>query len=155
RADRDSDPDSGAGADADRSRPPGEAAADVGAPSSRGRRFHALHLHAEGGLGAVYLARDGELNREVALKRIKAGYADDPDSRARFVAEAEIAGGLEHPGVVPVYGLGTDDRGRPYYAMRFVKGHSLKEAADRFHADGRLRDDPGERALELRKLLGR
>ena len=56
-------------------------------------------------------------------------------SRQRFVAEAEITGGLEHPGVVPVYGLGTDAGGRPYYAMRFIKGDSLKEAIDRFHKD--------------------
>mgnify|MGYP000187336175 CR=1 FL=1 len=50
--------------------------------------------------------------------------------------EAEITGGLEHPGIVPVYGLGTYDGGRPYYAMRFIKGDSLKEAIEHFHADG-------------------
>jgi eukaryotic-like serine/threonine-protein kinase len=49
-------------------------------------------------------------------------HIDDPVSRQRFVAEAEITGGLEHPGVVPVYGLGTDSFGHPYYAMRFIKG---------------------------------
>ena len=45
-----------------------------------------------------------------------------PDSRARFVREAEITGGLEHPGIVPVYGLGRYPDGRPYYAMRFIRG---------------------------------
>ncbi len=55
-------------------------------------------------------------------------------SRGRFVLEAEVTGGLEHPGIVPVYGLGTYVDGRPYYAMRFIKGDSLKEAIDRFHA---------------------
>ena len=69
-------------------------------------------------------------------KQILEKHADDPVSRQRFVAEAEITGGLEHPGVVPVYGLGTDADGRPYYAMRFIKGDSLKEAIERFH-DGR------------------
>ena len=49
--------------------------------------------------------------------------------------EAEITGGLEHPGIVPVYGLGTYAGGRPYYAMRFIKGDSLKEAIERFHGD--------------------
>ena len=81
---------------------------------------------------AVFVALDGELHREVALKQILEKYADDSVSRQRFVAEAEITGGLEHPGVVPVYGLGADAAGRPYYAMRFIKGDSLKEAIDRF-----------------------
>ncbi len=47
--------------------------------------------------------------------------------------EAEITGGLEHPGIVPVYGLGTYADGRPFYAMRFIRGDSLKEAIERFH----------------------
>ena len=74
-----------------------------------------------------------ELHREVALKQILEKHADDPVSRQRFVLEAEMTGGLEHPGIVPVYGLGTYGSGRPYYAMRFIKGDSLKEAIERFH----------------------
>ncbi len=69
--------------------------------------------------------------------------------------EAEITGGLEHSGIVPVYGLGTYDGGRPYYAMRFIKGDSLKEAIERFHADESLKSNPGRRSLELRRLLRR
>ena len=76
-----------------------------------------------------------ELHREVALKQILDDHADDPVSRQRFLFEAQITGGLEHPGIVPVYGLGTYADGRPYYAMRFIRGDSLKEAIDRFHAD--------------------
>ncbi len=91
----------------------------------------------------------------MALKQILEKHADDRVSRQRFVAEAEITGGLEHPGVVPVYGLGTDAAGRPYYAMRFIKGDSLKEAIGRFHNDEMLGKDPGRRSLELRKLLHR
>jgi serine/threonine-protein kinase len=49
------------------------------------------------------------------------------------LVEAEITGGLEHPGIVPVYGLGTYANGQPFYAMRFIRGGSLKEAVDRFH----------------------
>ena len=74
------------------------------------------------GLGAVFVALDGELNREVALKQILDHHADDPISRTRFLIEAEITGGLEHPGIVPVYGLGHYGDGRPYYAMRFIRG---------------------------------
>ena len=96
-----------------------------------------------------------ELNREVALKQILERHADDPMSRQRFVIEAEVTGGLEHPGIVPVYGLGTYGDGRPYYAMRFIRGDSLKEAIDQFHADESLKKSPGQRTLELRKLLRR
>jgi eukaryotic-like serine/threonine-protein kinase len=127
----------------------------VGTATSDGQRFRVLRPHARGGLGAVFVALDEELHREVALKQILEQHADDPTSRARFLLEAEITGGLEHPGIVPVYGLGTYDGGRPFYAMRFIKGDSLKEATDRFHADEPDKGDHGRRALELRKLLRR
>ena len=127
--------------------------ADIAANSDQ--RFRLLRPHARGGLGAVFVALDTELNREVALKQILDHHADDPASRQRFLIEAEITGGLEHPGIVPVYSLGAYDDGRPYYAMRFIKGDSLKEAIARFHADEAHRSDPGRRSLELRKLLRR
>ena len=88
------------------------------------------------------MALDAELNREVALKQILDHHADDPTSRQRFLLEAEITGGLEHPGIVPVYGLGTYGDGRPYYAMRFIRGDSLKEAIEQFHADAALQARP-------------
>ncbi len=127
----------------------------VGSATSDGQRFRILRPHARGGLGAVFVALDGELHREAALKQILDKHADDPVSRQRFVAEAEITGGLEHPGGVPVYGLGTDYFGHPYYAMRFIKGDSLKEVIARYHADEALEKNPGRRSLELRKLLRR
>ena len=127
----------------------------VGTATGDGQRFRVLRPHARGGLGAVFVALDAELNREVALKQILDHHADDPTSRTRFLLEAEITGGLEHPGIVPVYGLGTYGDGRPYYAMRFIRGDSLKEAIAAFHADESLKGDPGRRSLELRKLLRR
>jgi serine/threonine-protein kinase len=127
----------------------------VGAATSDGQRFRMLRPHAQGGLGAVFVALDCELHREVALKQILDRHADDPNSRARFLIEAEITGGLEHPGIVPVYGLGAYPDGRPYYAMRFIRGDSLKEAIAPFHADDTLRGDPGRRSLGLLKLLRR
>jgi len=128
----------------------------VGAPAAPGLRFHILRPHAQGGLGQVSVALDEELHREVALKEIQPHHADEPHSRARFVQEAEITGGLEHPGIVPVYSLGHDGRGRPFYTMRFVKGDSLRETVKRFHeADQGPSRDPGERSLALRRLLGR
>ncbi len=125
----------------------------VGSATSDGVRFRVLRPHARGGLGAVFVALDAELNREVALKQILDAHADDPESRDRFVLEAEITGGLEHPGIVPVYGLGTYGDGRPFYAMRFIRGESLKHAIGHFHGDETLKKDPGRRSLELRKLL--
>jgi serine/threonine protein kinase len=126
------------------------------AAAGAAQRFRVLRPHARGGLGEVFVALDSELNREVALKQILNGHADDPSSRQRFLLEAEITGGLEHPGIVPVYGLGRQENGRPFYAMRFVKGESLKEAIRRFHeADDSPGRDPGERSLLLRQLLGR
>ena len=117
-----------------------------------------LRPHAQGGLGAVFVALDAELHREVALKRILEQHADNPQSRQRFLLEAEVTGGLEHPGIVPVYGLGTYQDGRPYYAMRFIRGESLKDAIADFHRDTLLKDDPGRSAsggLALRQLLRR
>ncbi len=127
----------------------------AGTATSDGQRFRVLRPHAQGGLGAVFVALDAELHREVALKQILEQHADNPVSRQRFLLEAEVTGGLEHPGIVPVYGLGTYQDGRPYYAMRFIRGDSLKDAIAAFHADRELKDDPGRRSLELRQLLRR
>jgi eukaryotic-like serine/threonine-protein kinase len=127
----------------------------IGTATSDGQRFRVLRPHARGGLGAVFVALDIELHREVALKQILDSHADDPGSRARFLLEAEVTGRLEHPGIVPVYGLGKYSDGRPFYAMRFIQGDSLKDAIARFHADPSLKQDAGQRSLALRKLLRR
>src|SRR5262249_22521127 len=121
-------------------------------PDQQGVRFRTLRFHDRGGLGEVFVAEDTELHREVALKQIQVSHSHDPASRSRFLVEAEITGGLEHPGIVPVYGLGTYADGRPFYAMRFIKGGNLRDAIARFHAS---KLDPGARSLELRKLLRR
>lgn len=125
-----------------------------GPSSMLGGRFRVLRPHAKGGLGEVSVALDHELNREVALKEIQSRFAQHDGSRARFLLEAEITGQLEHPGIVPVYGLGHYADGRPFYAMRLVRGDSLKDAIQRYHHAGRPRDRASH-GLELRKLLGR
>ena len=129
-----------------RTRPAGDAA-------SAGPRYQIRESHARGGLGEVFKAHDRELRRVVALKQMRAGHADSPESRARFVREAEITGRLEHPGIVPVYGLCRDPDGRPYYAMRFIEGKTFKEAIQQFHGAESPGRDPGERILALRRLL--
>jgi serine/threonine-protein kinase len=124
----------------------------AGTSPERLPRFRVLRHHASGGLGRVFVAYDQELNREVALKEIHAQYADRNDCQTRFLLEAEVTGRLEHPGVVPVYGLGKHADGLPYYAMRFIQGESLKEAIQRFHATKFAQ--AGQRTLSLRQLLG-
>jgi tetratricopeptide (TPR) repeat protein len=114
-------------------------------------RYRTLWRHATGGLGEVFAAHEIELNRRVALKQIQPAHAVNPRSRKRFIAEAEITGSLEHPGIVPVYGLETDAQGQPCYAMRFVEGETLARAIHRFHA-GLGADFPGS---EFRWLLRR
>src|SRR5579862_6525172 len=153
----DSAPAKAAGADADPNAT--VAPTTIGQSTSLGMRFRILRPLAKGGLGEVHVAHDEELHREVALKQIQDGHADDPDSRARFLTEAEITGRLEHPGIVPVYGLGTYASGRPFYAMRFIKGDSLNDAIRRFHGpanpnSGGMASDRYS-SLEFRKLVGR
>jgi serine/threonine protein kinase len=141
----------GATADPGAARP-----ADPTAGSSGADRFRVLRPHGRGGLGQVSVALDRELHREVALKEMAPRFAHDAASRARFLLEAEVTGRLEHPGIVPVYSLGRHRDGRLYYAMRFVRGDSLKDAIDCFYrADGAFDSDPVARALEFRKLLSR
>ncbi len=130
------------------------------------RRYQKVRPHAKGGLGEVFVAEDSELHREIALKEIQTQHADDIGSRDRFVLEAEITGGLEHPGIVPVYGLGAYADGRPFYAMRFIRGDNLKDAIAHFHnkphpVAGAVKDPRPTNArvafdsLEFRQLLGR
>ncbi len=107
--------------------------------------FTDLTPHARGGLGEVYRGTDPDLHRTVAVKCLQDRHARNADSRRRFLLEAEITARLEHPGVVPVYGLyaGGD---QPAYAMRFVEGQTLAEAIAGYHAG---RPDP----VAFRRLL--
>jgi serine/threonine-protein kinase len=125
---------------------------DVAPPPVAGR-YRPLRPLGKGGLGEVFVALDGELNREVALKEVQARHLGSPATVARFRREAEVTGHLEHPGVIPVYGLGVHADGRPYYAMRLIRGESLQQALDRFHQDHKAA--PGERSVAFRGLLRR
>ncbi|MCC6492336.1 MAG: protein kinase [Pirellulales bacterium] len=122
------------------------------AATTEGSRFTVLRQHQQGGLGRLLIARDEELNREIALKEILPAYADDQENRRRFIREAEITGALEHPGVVPVYSLGAYSDGRPYYAMRLIHGVDLRTAIEDFHQRPRGR---AEKRLAFRQLLAR
>jgi hypothetical protein len=119
-------------------------------PPCNGSRYRLTRVHAEGGLGRVWLARDSELNREVALKEIRPDHAGDPDARQRFLKEAQITGQLEHPGIVPVYEFARrQEDGQPYYVMQFVRGRTLRDAIAEHHRrpGGGFADRLGLRAL--------
>jgi len=91
-----------------------------------------LTPHARGGLGEVFRATDPQLHRTVAVKCLLERQAESPDSRQRFLLEAEVTARLEHPGVVPVYGLFGSEV-RPAYAMRFIEGKTFAEEIASYH----------------------
>ncbi|MCO4769541.1 MAG: protein kinase [Deltaproteobacteria bacterium] len=91
-------------------------------------RYRERALLGEGGMGRVVSADDRVLRREVAVKEAL-GAPDGPEAQ-RLRREARITAALDHPGVVPVYDLGEDADGRPYYVMRLVRGQSLGEAIE-------------------------
>ncbi len=112
---------------------PGATATPAGAPVDPSGRYEVLRLHRTGGIGQVWLARDTAVGREVALKVLRPDRADSPDVRGRFVREARTTGQLEHPSVVPLYDLIERGARGPCYAMRFVAGRTLAEAAEVYH----------------------
>jgi eukaryotic-like serine/threonine-protein kinase len=116
-----------------------------------GQRYSRTRLHATGGIGRVWLARDADLGRNVALKELRPERADDQSLWTRFLNEAKITGQLEHPGIVPVYELAYhSDCQQPFYTMRFVKGRTLTEAARAYH---RKRAADEADSLDFLKLL--
>ena len=114
-------------------------------------RYRLLSLLGRGGLSAVYLARDEELTRDVALKVMRGPEASSDWARARLWFEAEITAGLEHPGVVPVYSRGLDKSENPYFTMRYVRGETFADASENYH----LIRSASDRGRVLRRLADR
>ncbi len=113
-------------------------------------RYSLVSMHAWGGTGQVWKARDHDLGRDVAVKLLRPEAAGSANARGRFLREARITGLLQHPGIVPVYELRRSDTGRAFYAMRFISGRTLSQAARAVHASVK----PGRAAaLDLRELL--
>ncbi len=79
-----------------------------------------------GGMGEVYLAEDSELDRKVAMKFLGLSLTANADCRERFRHEAQTAAKLNHPNIVTIYEVG-DHQGRPFIAMEYVQGESLRE----------------------------
>jgi serine/threonine-protein kinase len=93
----------------------------------RPSRYELLGEIDRGGMGAVLRGRDRDLGRELAIKVLLEKYKDRPEVVRRFVEEAQIGGQLQHPGIVPVYELGTFADRRPFFAMKLVKGRTLAD----------------------------
>jgi serine/threonine-protein kinase len=119
-------------------RSPASPVADAPADPSPTRfgDYELLEPIAQGGMGAIYKARQAGINRVVALKMILAGRFAAPQEVQRFRAEAEAVGALDHPGIVPVYDVGEHE-GRPYFTMKHVAGGSLASRMREFTPDPR------------------
>ena len=109
--------------------PPAEHAEHAIAPDTSDRYEQGQSIK-KGGMGEVLFAHDRHIQRDVALKVLLPEVADAPDNSRRFVQEALVLGQLEHPNIVPIYDLGTDPHGRTFYAMKYVRGTTLKEVLD-------------------------
>ncbi len=120
----------------------GEAATPSVSPADEGRRgesveggalprnhasYRIVGEIARGGMGVVLRGRDEELARDVAVKVLRSELRDDETIVRRFVEEAQIAGQLQHPGIVPIYELGKTADDRPYFAMKWIRGRTLAE----------------------------
>jgi serine/threonine-protein kinase len=112
-------------------------------------RYGFTRIHATGGIGRIWLARDHQLDRDVAVKELLPENAGQVKTVARFLREARLTGQLEHPSIVPVYELAsrTDT---PFYAMRFVRGRTLSAAVRSYHLN---RTDGRDVPLEFIALL--
>ena len=97
--------------------------------SGRGRRlslqnYNIGDLLGSGGMGEVVVAHDKQIGRDVAIKQLRAE-APSADVVARFLREARIQARLEHPAIVPVHHMGTDERGLPFFTMKKLTGTTL------------------------------
>jgi serine/threonine protein kinase len=111
--------------------------------SALGQQYEIVRPLGQGGMGAVYLARERSLERFVAIKVLRPELAEVRDGRERFRREARIAAQLSHPGIVPLHTFGEVD-GIWYFVMGYVRGTSL---AERLRLEGRIPADEAHRIL--------
>ena len=107
-------------------------------------RFSTCQPIAGGGCGTICVANDGQLNRQVVIKKINPELLHDRAIR-RFLNEARITAQLEHPGIPPVYEMGIDDNGLPFYAMKQLRGETLTESLADY---GNLQPGPGKERMQ-------
>lgn len=91
-----------------------------------GARYLPRRLIGQGGMGEIHACFDQKIGRDVALKVMKKKNAEHPIVRERFLREGRVQAQLEHPGVVPVYDLGTTPSGEPYLSMQRIRGMTFR-----------------------------
>jgi serine/threonine protein kinase len=123
--------------------PPSESSLQRMLESALGQHYEIVRLLGQGGMGAVYLARERSLDRFVAIKVLRPELAEARDGRERFRREARIAAQLSHPGIVPLHTFG-EVGGIWYFVMGYVRGTSL---AERLRLEGRIPADETHRIL--------
>ncbi|MGL4420754.1 MAG: serine/threonine-protein kinase, partial [Gemmataceae bacterium] len=106
--------------------------------STVSEHFELRDFLASGGMGEVYYGHDTALNRQIAIKLLKARYTEDKNAVRRFREEAQITGQLQHPGIPPIHTVGTWHDGRPYLAMKLIKGNTLAEMIEDENTAARL-----------------
>ena len=120
--------------------------APLSSETSKSRsRYEMLGEIARGGMGIIIRTRDHDLGRDVAMKVLRPEHADNVAMVRRFVEEAQIAGQLQHPGILQVYELGLQPDKRPYFTMKLIKGRTLAEHLE----DRRTPDEDRRRYLGI------
>jgi serine/threonine-protein kinase len=127
------------------SEPAGEAP-----PAPAGTRYATLAVLGKGAMGEVHVARDEDLLRKVALKRMVPEVAGRRELAARFFGEAQVTAQLDHPNIVPIYGLEAGGDGSPGYAMKLVQGRTVGALLEQARGDG---DDAQRLAARLEIFL--
>lgn len=110
------------------------------------RKIHLGRLVGEGGMGQIFEGFEPGVGSHAAVKLLRKELLDDTEVRERFDEEARIMASIQHPGVLPIYGWGTDPHGRPFYAMKKISGDTLTELFTQ-------RDDQAKSIVWRRRLL--
>lgn len=114
------------------------------------QRYPLVTNFARGGLGQIWMANDSRLRREVAFKELLPSALKNRNALERFLEEAQITGQLEHPSIVPIYDIGYQENGTPFYTMKLVRGETMEKEIENLH---QLPKDSPEWTLAFRKLI--
>ncbi|NQV27672.1 MAG: tetratricopeptide repeat protein, partial [Rhodopirellula sp.] len=120
-------------------------------PAVDATRYNMVDNFARGGMGNIWLAKDSMLNREIAYKELLPRAMRRSSIVERFIQEGQVTGQLEHPGIVPIYDLGYQENGTPFYAMKLVRGTEMKDQIEALH---KMPKNSADRHRAFVKLLG-
>lgn len=120
-------------------------------PTDDSPRYDMVDNFARGGMGNIWLAKDSMIQREVAYKELLPRAMRRNSIVERFIQEGQVTGQLEHPGIVPIYDLGYQENGTPFYAMKLVRGTEMKDQIEELH---KMPKNTAVRHRAFVKLLG-